>query len=434
MEIPMDPIIKETIAAEEKRQRENLEMIASENYASREVLKAAGSVLMNKYAEGYPGKRYYAGNNIIDEVEKRAQELANDLFGTVHANVQPYSGSPANLAVSLTLAKPGETIMGQALSAGGHLTHGADASLTGKLFHSVGYGVGEDGKINLEEVASLAKKYKPKMIWVGTTAYPYLLNYELFAEIADQVGAFLVADISHIAGLIAGGEHPNPAQYVDLITSTTHKSLRGPRGAMILTTKKGLEKDSELAAKIDKTVFPGLQGGPHLNTITAIAVALHEASQPQFREYAQQIVRNAKALAGELDSYTENHLILKDLSDYGFGLGYQLQIALEMAGIITNRNTVPNDKASATYPSGIRLGTPALTSRGMKEEEMIKIAGWIQKVLEEIKGFDLPKDLHQRKFFIDDCRQKMQSNVALQEIKKEVTAFAVQYPVPGLSD
>ncbi len=425
--------IFDLIEKEKKRNIEGLEMIPSENYVSMDVLNALGSILVNKYSEGYPGGRYYSGNIHIDEIEDYAKNLANKLFGTVHANVQPYSGSPANLAVSLAIANIGDTILGLSLSAGGHLTHGADASFTSKLFKSVSYGVLENGKIDMEEVRQLAMKHKPKIIWVGGTAYPYILDFKAFSQIAEEVGCYLVADMSHIAGLIVGGVHPSPTKYVDVITTTTHKTLRGPRGAMILVTKKGLKKDSELSQKIDKAVFPGLQGGPHENQIGSLAIALEEASTVSFKKYSEQVVENAKVLSQELGINTENHLLLWDLSKYGFGLGYQMHIALEIAGIYVNKNSVPGEKASAFYPSGIRLGTPALTSRGMKEKEMQKIAQFIIRVLEEIKGYNIPEVQSERRDFIKKFRETMKKNRNLLKIKEEVKNFATEFPVPGIT-
>ena len=377
--------IFDLIGEEIKRQKTGLEMIPSENYVSKNVLKALGSILTDKYSEGYPGRRYYGGNFAIDEIEKTAQSLANQLFGTAHANVQPYSGSPANLAVDLSVAQPGDCILGLALSSGGHLTHGAKASFTGKLFKAITYTVDKDGRVDLDLVRQLAKEHRPKLIWVGGTAYIYQYEFADFAKIAQEVGAYLAADISHVAGLVVGGVHPSPTPHVDIVTTTTHKTLRGPRGAMIMVTPKGLQKDPELAAKIDAAVFPGLQGGPHDHQTAAIAVALYEASKPQFKKYAAQIVKNAKALSEALKKHglqlvgngTENHLMLVDFTGRGYGLGYQAQIVLEEAGITVNRNTIPQEPVSHYYPSGIRLGTPALTSRGMKEKEMQKIAGWI---------------------------------------------------------
>lgn len=415
-----------------QRQRNTLVMIPSENYVSKDVLKALGSVLTNKYSEGFPGARYYGGNDIIDKIEIYCQQLANKVFKTDYAIVQPYSGSPANFAVELVLAEPGGTILGMSLFDGGHLTHGASASYTSKIFNAIQYGVGKDGRVDLKEVRALAKKHKPKMIWVGTTAYPYILDYKSFAKIADEVGAYLVADIAHVAGLIAGGVHPSPVKYVDVITTTTHKTLRGPRGGMILVTKKGLKKDPQLGKKLEKAVMPGLQGGPHDHQTAAIAVALEEILKPSFKKYAQQIVKNARVLAEELGGVSETHLVLVDLRNYGFGLGYQAQYALELAGITVNRNTVPDDLGSAFYPSGIRMGSPALTSRGMKEADMIKIAGWIKKVLEEIRGLDLPKDQEKRKDFLREVKNKLKQNKNLKQVRKEVENFAGKFPVPGL--
>jgi glycine hydroxymethyltransferase len=421
--------IFDLINSETDRQRNGLELIPSENYVSKDVLKALGSILTDKYSEGYPGKRYYGGNEFIDEIEREAQDLANKLFGTVYANVQPYSGSPANLAVDLAVANPGDVIMGLSLTSGGHLTHGSPPSFTGKLFKAVQYEVGSDGRVDLEQVRKLANEHKPKLIWIGGTAYPYELEFEQFSKIASEVGAFLAADISHIAGLIVGGVHASPTEFVDIITTTTHKTLRGPRGAMILVTQKGLDKDPELGKKIDSAIFPGLQGGPHNHQTAAIAVALAEAMTAEFKEYASQVVSNAKVLASELGVETENHLMLIDL---GQGYGYQGQVALEAAGITVNKNTVPGEKSSPFYPSGIRLGTPALTSRGMKEEDMKKVAGWIKRALEEIKGADLPENTDQRPQFIKDFREKIELNENINKIREEVSVFASKFSLPGV--
>lgn len=421
------------IAEEAHRQKYGLEMIPSENYASENVLKAMGSILTNKYSEGHPGARYYGGNEIIDKIERYAQSLANKLFGTEHAIVQPHSGSPANLAVALELAGPGGTTLGLGLTAGGHLTFGAPASWTGRLFNAFSFGVDpKTWHIDLNEVRALAKKHKPKFIWVGTTAYPYQLDYKGFAKIADEVGCFLVADTSHISGLIVTGYHPSPVPYVDVITTTTHKTLRGPRGGMILITKKGLTKDPELVKRLEKSVMPGLQGGPHDHQTAAIAVALEEALKPSFTKYIGQIVKNAKVLGQELGLLTETHLILMSLTSYGFGMGYQAQYALEEAAITVNKNTIPGEPASPFYPSGIRLGTPALTTRGMTEKDMIRIAGWIKKVLEEIRGYDLPKDQNKRKDFLKAVKKALYQNKNLKDIRKEVEKFAGKFPVPGI--
>ncbi len=443
----MSQKIFDLIEQEKKRQLSGLEMIPSENYVSENVLKALGSILTDKYSEGYPGARYYGGNEFIDAIERYTQDLANELFKTEYAVVQPYSGSPANLAVDLALALPNDPILGMSLTAGGHLTHGASVSFTGKLFKAINYGVGEDGKIDFDEVERLALEYKPKIIWAGLTAYPYKLDWQKFSDIAQKIGAYLVADISHIAGLVVTNEHESPVPFVDVVTTTTHKTLRGPRGAIILVTKKGLEKDPLLPQKLEKTVFPGLQGGPHNHVTAAMAVAFEEAKTAEYKVYIKKVVRNANVLAEELGSYTENHLVLLDLSNYGFGLGYQAQIALEEAGITINKNLVPNGPrtlptrsargkntvpVTAFYPNGIRLGTPALTSRGMKEEEMRKIASWIKQVLEEVKDNDLPETQEQRRDFIKEFRKKAKENQNLKRIKAEIEEFAKGYPVPGI--
>ena len=346
------------------------------------MLEASGTVLTNKYSEGYPGRRYYEGQQVIDVIETLATDRAKALFGVQHANVQPYSGSPANLAVYLALAAPGDTIMGMALPMGGHLTHGWSVSVTGKWFRAVQYSVRADtGRVDLDEVRDMARRERPKLIFCGGTAIPRTIDFPAFAEIADEVGAVLVADIAHIAGLIAGGAHPSPVGYAPVITTTTHKTLRGPRGAMIMS-------DAEHAKPLDRAVFPGLQGGPHNHTTAAIAVALHEAAQPEFREYAAQVVRNAKALADSLSELgytlvsggTDNHLILADLTSQGIG-GKPAAQALDRAGIELNYNTVPFDKRKPFDPSGIRLGTPAITTRGLDEAHMPQIAAWMDEAI-----------------------------------------------------
>lgn len=420
------------ISEEAHRQKYGLEMIPSENYVSDNVLKALGSILTNKYSEGFPGRRYYGGNEVIDKIESYACDLAKKLFGVPLAFVQSYSGSPANMAATMAVCEPGDVVMGLALSSGGHLTHGAHLNFSSIFYKAVNYSVGKDWKINFEELEKLAKKHKPKLIWVGTTAYPYKLEYKKFRKIADMVGATLVADIAHIAGLIAGGAHESPVKFVDMITTTTHKTLRGPRGAMIMVTDKGLKKDPEIKGKIERAIIPGIQGGPHNHQTAAIAVALEEALKPSFKKYAAQIVSNAKVLAKELGTISEVHLILLSLTNYGYGMGYQAQYALEEAGITVNKNTIPGEPASPFYPSGIRLGTPALTSRGMKEKDMIKIAGWIKRALEEIRGFDLPKENEARREFLKEVKVKLKANKNLKKIRKEVEAFAGKFPVPGI--
>ena len=389
-----DPQIAKLIDLELERQKTSLEMIPSENHSSPAVREALGSILTDKYAEGYPGKRYYAGLKYYDILEDLCRERVKKLFRVPHANVQPYSGSPANAAVYMAVCEPGDTIMGMALPMGGHLTHGWKVNFSAKFFNSVQYGVyKKTGLLNYEEIEKLAKKHKPKLIFAGATAYPRIFDWKRLGKIADSVGAYLVADIAHIAGLVAGGAHPSPIPYAHIVSTTTHKTLRGPRGGMIMVTQKGLDKDPELAKKIDKAIFPGFQGGPHMHQIAAIAVCLKEASTPVFKKYAKQIVKNAKALAQELKKYgfnlvsggTDNHLILVDLRNKNIS-GLKAQDLLEEAGITINKNSIPYDPASPFKPSGIRMGTPAITTRGMKEKEMKKIAGWINEVISNPKS------------------------------------------------
>ncbi len=408
-----DPQIASLIEQEARREYEKIRLIPSENYVSVAVLEASGSVLTNKYSEGYPGRRYYEGQQFIDVIETMAIERAQALFGVDHANVQPYSGSPANLAVYLAFAKPGDTIMGMSLPMGGHLTHGWPVSVTGKWFHSVQYSVRADtGRVDLDEVRDLARRERPRLIFCGGTAIPRTIDFPAFAEIANEVDAVLVADIAHIAGLIAGGAHPSPAGHVGVITTTTHKTLRGPRGAMIMST-------AEHASALDKAVFPGLQGGPHDHTTAAIAVALHEAAQPEFRTYAHQVVANAKALAGTLAARgydlvsggTDNHLILVDLTRQGI-VGQPAARALDRAGIELNYNTVPYDPRKPFDPSGIRLGTPAITTRGLGEEHMPAIAAWIDDAITAAAKDD---------------------DAALDRIAREVRDLLSGFPMPGWS-
>ncbi len=373
-----DPEVAELINAEARRQFEKIRLIPSENYVSEAVLEASGTVLTNKYSEGYPGRRYYEGQQFIDPIETLAMRRAEALFGADHANVQPYSGSPANLAVYLAFLEPGETVMGMALPMGGHLTHGWAVSATGKWFRSVQYGVRADtGRVDLDQVRDLALAERPKLIFCGGTAIPRTIDFPAFAEIAAEVGAVLVADIAHIAGLVAGGAHPSPVGHAGVITTTTHKTLRGPRGAMIMTT-------AEHASRVDKAVFPGLQGGPHNHTTAAIAVALREAAQPAFGTYAHQVVANGQALAAALldrgyaliSGGTDNHLILIDLTPQGIA-GKPAAKALDRAGIEVNYNTVPFDPRKPFDPSGIRIGTPAITTRGLGESHMAQVAAWM---------------------------------------------------------
>jgi len=396
-----DSKIHQAIADEIKRQQQGLEMIPSENFVSQAVLEALGSVLTNKYSEGYPGKRYYGGNEFIDVVEKAARFRAKKLFNVEHANVQAYSGSPANQAVYFALLKPGDKVMGMSLPHGGHLTHGWSVNFSGQIYHSVPYGVDKNThRINYEEVHELAKKEQPKLIICGATAYPREFDFKAFGQIAQDVGAYLLADIAHIAGLIIAGVHQSPVKYADVITTTTHKTLRGPRGAMIMCPRKEdrlqgkYHPDSkwDLAQLIDRAVFPGLQGGPHNHQTAAIAVALKEAAKPEFKQYNQQVVKNAKALAEHLTEHdfelitggTDNHLILIDLANKNIS-GQEAETALDEVGITVNKNTVPFDKRKPFDPSGIRLGTPALTTRGFVEGDMKVIADLIAEVIHNHK-------------------------------------------------
>lgn len=379
-----DPEIAKYIKLETERQEYGLEMIASENYASRAVMEAQGTILTNKYAEGYPGKRYYGGCEFVDHVEQIAIDRAKTLFGCEHANVQPHSGSQANMAVYLAACKAGDTIMGMDLAHGGHLTHGSPVNFSGFLFKATHYGLdAQTGRINYDHIRETAKKNQPKLLIAGYSAYPRILDFKLFRQIADEVGAILLVDMAHFAGLVAGGQHPSPVGIADYVTSTTHKTLRGPRGGLILC--------SEARAKaLNSKIFPGIQGGPLEHVIAAKAVAFGEALLPEFKTYSAQVVKNAKALANELLNLdiqlvtggTDNHLMLIDLSASAI-TGKDAEIALDLAGITVNKNTVPNEKRSPFVTSGVRIGTPALSTRGMKESEMKIIAGWISQVLKD---------------------------------------------------
>ncbi len=433
----VDREIWELIKKERRRQETTLMMIPSENIASRAVEEAVGSCLGNKYAEGYPKKRYYQGQEFVDDLEALVQERAKKLFGVPYVNVQPYSGSPANLAVYFAVLKPGEKIMGLALSSGGHLTHGASFNASSVFFKSVPYTVGKDGYIDYDALEKLAKKERPKVIVAGTTAYPRLLDWKRFAKIADKVGAYLMADIAHVAGLVVGGAYPSPVPFVHIITTTTHKTLRGPRGAMIMVTEKGLEKDPELPKKINKAIIPGLQGGPHLNTIAGIGVALKEAESPKFKKYAKKVVENAKVLAEELLKYdfnlvtggTDSHLILIDLRNKGV-LGNTAAEGLEAAGIIVNRNSIPFDPNPPFYPSGIRLGTPGITSRGMGNREMKKIARFISEVIEDLSKLKALMGVEDRKERKRAIREKIISkSKAVKKVKKEVLELCKKFSI-----
>ena len=389
-------------ARELSRQQHNIELIASENIVSKAVLLAAGTVLTNKYAEGYPGKRYYGGCVYVDEVEEIARERAKKLFGAEHANVQPHSGANANLAVFFALLNPGDTVLSMNLAHGGHLSHGSPVNISGKYFNIVPYGVSDDTEtIDYDKVRELALECKPKLILAGASAYPRVIDFKRFREIADEVGAYLMVDMAHIAGLVAAGVHPSPVPYAHVVTTTTHKTLRGPRGGLILCRE-------ELAKQIDKAVFPGTQGGPLMHVIAAKAVALGEALSDEFKAYGEQVVKNAAVLAKELKARginlvsggTDNHLMLLDLR--GLELtGKELEHRLDEVHITANKNTVPNEPRSPFITSGVRIGTPAVTSRGFKEPEMVKIAGWIADV---INDFENSKE-RITKEVIELCRQ-----------------------------
>ncbi len=418
----IDEDIRALIELETKRQTDGLEMIPSENHTSPEVLNALGSRLTDKYSEGYPGMRYYGGCEFVDKVENLARDRAKALFGVDHANVQPYSGSPANMAVYYALVDPGDKIMGMALYFGGHMTHGLKVNFSGTYYNSVQYQTGKDGYLDYEEMAKQVEAEKPKLIFVGATAYPRIFDWQKLREIADLSNAWLIADTSHITGLIVAGAHPSPAGIADVITTTTHKTLRGPRGAIILCNgnpsnplKKAERTKDNLPTLIDRAIIPGLQGGPHNHQTAAIAVALREAATPEFKEYGLQIVKNAKALAAHLNDKgyqlvtggTDNHLLLIDLTNKKLK-GAEAEQALSKAGITVNKNTVPFDPRPPFDPSGIRLGTPALTTRGLKEAEMDQVANWIDRAI-----------------------AAKSDEAKLGAIHSEVTEFTKAFPLPG---
>ena len=403
-----DPQIYELIRQEKARQSGSIRLIPSENYVSRAVMEASGSCLTNKYSEGYPGKRFYEGQQVTDLIEKKARDRAKKLFKADHANVQPYSGSVANLAAYAALINPGDTIMGMSHIDGGHLTHGGRVSLTSRFYKSIPYPVNPNtGRIDYDNLEKQAKKHKPRIIISGATAYPREIDFEIIGQIAQKVGAYHVSDIAHIAGLVVAGIHKSPVPYADVVSTTTHKTLRGARGGMLLCK-------AEHAEKVDRAVFPGLQGGPHMHTLTAIAVALAEADTPEFVAYAKQIVKNARALAEKLLEYgfnllsggTDNHLILIDLRNKNIS-GKKLAKALDRARIVTNYNTIPRDPAPPVNPSGLRIGTPAITTRGMKEEQAWQIATFINKVAENIDNESV-----------------------IEEVGKEALLLSSQFPVP----
>lgn len=404
-----DKQIQEAILKERERQLYNIELIASENYVSKDVLEAAGSILTNKYAEGYPSKRYYGGCEHVDVVEDIARERAKKLFGAEHVNVQPHSGSQANMGVYMAVLEPGDTVLGMNLTAGGHLTHGHPLNFSGTLYNFVDYGVKkEDGRIDYEEVREKALKEKPKLIVAGASAYPRIIDFQKFREIADEVGAYLMVDMAHIAGLVAAGLHPNPVPYADFVTTTTHKTLRGPRGGMILCKEK-------YAALLDKKVFPGMQGGPLMHIIAAKAVCFEEALQPEFKTYAKQVIEKCRVLADTLKEEgfhivsdgSDNHLLLVDVKGSIGMTGKRAEYLLDEAGITCNKNTIPFDEEKPFVTSGIRLGSAAMTTRGFKEEQFKQVGKWIAKVLKE----DNEKVCH--------------------EVREEVRALTKQYPLPN---
>ncbi|HIV35072.1 MAG TPA: serine hydroxymethyltransferase [Candidatus Blautia intestinigallinarum] len=391
----VDPEIAGLIESETARQNSHIELIASENWVSKAVMAAMGSTLTNKYAEGYPGKRYYGGCECVDGVESLAIERAKKLFGCEYVNVQPHSGAQANMAVFYAMLKPGDTILGMNLAHGGHLTHGSPANMSGSYFHAVSYGVNDDGYIDYDQVLKIAKECRPKLIVAGASAYARVIDFKKFREIADEVGAYLMVDMAHIAGLVAGGQHPSPIPYADVVTTTTHKTLRGPRGGMILS-------DAETAKKFNfnKAVFPGIQGGPLMHVIAAKAVCLKEALEPEFKTYAENVVKNAKALSQGLMSRgvklvsggTDNHLMLVDLVDKGI-TGKELENLLDEVNITCNKNAIPNDPQSPFVTSGVRLGTAAVTSRGMNEEDMDRIAQAIALMIESKDNASKAKEI-----------------------------------------
>ncbi len=417
-----DTAILDLIDAEERRQSEGLEMIPSENHTSVDVLAALGTRLTDKYSEGYPGSRYYGGCEHVDAIENLARDRAKELFGVSHANVQAHSGGPANLAAYYALLDPGDTLMGLSLVHGGHMTHGLKLNYSSTFYNAVQYHVDASGYIDIDEMYSLAKEHKPKLIVAGGSAYPRVYEWAKYKDVADSVGAYLLADMSHVGGLVAGGVYPSPVGIADIITTTTHKTLRGPRGALILANgnpsnplKKPERTRENIPSLIDRAIIPGLQGGPHNHQTAGIAVALREAMQPAFKEYAKQVIVNAKALGDALQQKgyqlvtggTDSHLILVDLTSKQM-TGKIAEKALGQAGITVNKNTVPFDPRSAFDPSGIRVGTPALTTRGMKEREMIQIAEWIDTAL-------LSRD----------------NEATLSKIREDIRVFALDFPLPG---
>ncbi len=434
----MSDVVFDLIQQEEQRLREKIGLIPSENHFSPEVARVLSSGLSSKYSEGYAGRRYYEGNQFIDQIETLAIDRLKELFGVPFANVQAHSGSPANTAIQFALLEPGNTIMGLSLGGGGHLTHGhPKVTFSGRYFNSVQYGLDANARIDFDALMALAKEHQPKLIIAGTTSYPFTLDFARFREVADAVGAWLVADISHITALVIGGQHPDPVPHVDVVMSTTHKSFRGPRGAMILVTERGLERDAKLGSQINSAIIPGLQGGPHNASIAGIAIAAEQAMLPGFQGYARQIRANAEALAGGLRERnvqlvgdgTENHLMVVDLTPYSVGLGTQTAYALDVAGIYANRNAIPNEPSSPFYPSGLRIGTPLVTTRGMREMEMGQIAEWIARVVDHVKESVLPADKKARRSFVQQFQANADQDEALLSICEEVKAVVTRFPL-----
>lgn len=442
-----DPEIYDIIKKEEKRQKEGLELIPSENYASQAVLEAMGSILNDKYAEGYPKKRYYGGNQYIDEVESLCQKRALEAYGLDPkewaVNVQPLSGSPANIAVYFALMEFGDKFLSLQLTEGGHLTHGAEANFSGRAYRPVFYPLDpETQTLDYNVISKLAYEHKPKIIVAGYTAYPRTIDFKKFAEIAKTVGAFSMADISHISGLVAAGVHPSPFPYTDVVTTTTHKMLRGPRAAVIFSKRLAMREGKSISELIDKAIFPGLQGGPHEHTIAGVAIAFKEAMTQAFKAYAAQVVKNAKALASSLienglklvSGGTDNHLILLDLTPFGPGKGIFVQEALEAASITVNKNTIPDEPVSSFFPSGLRLGTPSITTRGFKEEHMSKVGEWIAEVIKAVKDYNYFDDKVKRAAEIEKFRRELPANSVISRVKKEVNEFCARFPVPGIEE
>ena len=440
-----DPEVYQIIKKEEERQKEGLELIPSENYASQAVLEAMGSILNDKYAEGYPKKRYYGGNQFIDEAESLCQKRALAAYGLDAkewaVNVQPLSGSPANIAVYFALMNFGDVLMSLQLTEGGHLTHGADANFSGRAYKPVFYPLNPQTQmLDYEVIEKLANQHKPKILLAGYTAYPRTIDFSKFAKIAKEVGAYSMADISHISGLISAGVHPSPFPDTDVVMTTTHKLLRGPRAAVIFSKRSTLKDGKSISDLIDKAIFPGLQGGPHEHTIAGVAIAFKEAQTSEFKAYATQVIKNAKALADSLTSEglklvsggTDNHLLLIDLSPFGPGKGIFVQQALEEASITANKNTIPGEPASPFFPSGLRLGTPSITTRGFKEGDMKQVGKWIADVIKSVKDYNYFSEKEKRQAEIDRFKKELAENKIISKVRKEVNEFCSKFPVPGI--